>query len=217
MFNNTLTGFDQNPISPQKNESEKISVLKELQEIYVRLKHMPGKHNQEDHAWNAGNEASTKKKRSKPSKRFGKSDKKSVGISSPFEASRAGAQQARQLGVKNVVGLTRAITAGSNALRAWSDKFRAAVSMGDEALKKQVVDGFKELSAYLTKLNDSLEGDVVAQNTYRAIIQSYQDTISSLSPESKKVFADYPLYAANTPDAKIANTVGAEIDKNAEK
>ena len=216
MFNKSLTGFASTE-QTENNTNEKIAVLKELNEIYTQLKHFPGKHNQEDHAWNAGLKLTDKKK--KPSKSGGKpskSDKKSTGISSPFEASRAAANQARTLGVKNVVGLTRAVTAGTNALRAWSDKFRTAISMGDDDLKKQVVDGFKELSQFLTSLNDSLSDDVVAQNTFKAIVQSYQETIQSISPETKNVFASYPLYEANTPDAKIASAVGQEIDKNAE-
>jgi hypothetical protein len=218
MFNQSLTGF----ASPEQTENltdEKVAVLKELGEIYTHLKHFPGKHNQEDHAWNAGLVRSDKKKR--PSKSGGsgrpsRSEKKSNGISSPFEASRAAANQARTLGVKNVVGLTRAVTSATTALRAWSDKFRTAISMGDENLKKQVVDGFKDLSQFLTKLNESLKNDSVAQSTFQAIVQSFQETIQAISPETKKVFADYPLYKSNTPDAKIASAVGQEIDKNAE-
>lgn len=217
MFNQSLTGF----ASPEKTDKtdEKIAVLKELNQIYTQLKHFPGKHNQEDHAWNAGLKRSDKKKRpskSSGSSKFSRSDKKSAGISSPFEASRAAANQARTLGVKNVVGLTRAVTSATTALRAWSDKFRTAISMGDDNLKKQVVDGFKDLSQFLTKLNDSLQGDVVAQNTFKAIVQSFQETIQAISPETKNVFSSYPLYEANTPDAKIASAVGQEIDKNAE-
>ena len=216
MFNQSLTGF----ASPEQTENltdEKVAVLKELSEIYTQLKHFPGKHNQEDHAWNAGLVRSDKKKRSSTSSgKRSASERKSTGISSPFEASRAAANQARTLGVKNVVGLTRAVTSATTALRAWSDKFRTAISMGDEGLKKQVVDGFKDLSQFLTKLNESLDGDSVAQSTFQAIVQSFQETIQAISPETKKVFADYPLYEANTPDAKIASAVGQEIDKNAE-
>ena len=216
MFNQSLTGF----ASPEQTENltdEKVAVLKELSEIYTQLKHFPGKHNQEDHAWNAGLVRSDKKKRSSTSSgKRSASERKSTGISSPFEASRAAANQARTLGVKNVVGLTRAVTSATNALRAWSDKFRTAISMGDEGLKKQVVDGFKDLSKFLTKLNESLAGDSVAQSTFQAIVQSFQETIQAISPETKKVFADHPLYEANTPDAKIASAVGQEIDKNAE-
>lgn len=216
MFNQSLTGF----ASPEQTENltdEKVAVLKELSEIYTQLKHFPGKHNQEDHAWNAGLVRSDKKKRSSTSSgKRSASERKSTGISSPFEASRAAANQARTLGVKNVVGLTRAVTSATTALRAWSDKFRTAISMGDEGLKKQVVDGFKDLSQFLTKLNESLAGDSVAQSTFQAIVQSFQETIQAISPETKKVFADYPLYEANTPDAKIASAVGQEIDKNAE-
>lgn len=216
MFNQSLTGF----ASPEQTENftdEKVAVLKELSEIYTQLKHFPGKHNQEDHAWNAGLVRSDKKKRSSTSSgKRSASERKSTGISSPFEASRAAANQARTLGVKNVVGLTRAVTSATNALRAWSDKFRTAISMGDEGLKKQVVDGFKDLSQFLTKLNESLAGDSVAQSTFQAIVQSFQETIQAISPETKKVFADHPLYEANTPDAKIASAVGQEIDKNAE-
>lgn len=211
MFNKQLNGFAREQIVPA---NETITVLKELTEIYERLKHMPGKHNQEDHAWNAGLESKKKRSSSKPSKRV---DRKSTGISSPFEATRYAANQARNLGVKNTVALTKAITSGTNALRMWSDKFRAAVSTGDQELKKQVVSGFKELSTYLTQLSESLAGDAVSQNIFRAIIQSYQETIAGLSPESAKVFSDYPLYESDTPDAKIANTVGNEISKNAEK
>ena len=221
MFNQKLTGFADEKQPVEENQIKKIAVLKELNDIYTRLKHMPGKHNQEDHAWNAGLSSADKKKKKRSGSRGGssrgiRSDKKSIGIISPFEASRAAANQARTLGVKNVVGLTRAVTAGTNALRAWSDKFRAAISMGDENLKKQVVEGFKELSQYLTALNKSLEGDTVAQNSFKAIVQSYQETIQSISPETKNVFESYPLYEADTPDAKIASAVGQEIDKNAE-
>ena len=216
MFNQSLTGFVSSE-QPEKTFDEKVAVLKELREIYTQLKHFPGKHNQEDHAWNAGNTGASKKKR--PSKSSGTrfaSYKKSTGISSPFEASRAAANQARTLGVKNVIGLTRAVTSATTALRAWSDKFRTAISMGDDNLKKQVVNGFKDLSQFLTKLNDSLAGDSVAQSTFQAIVQSFQETMQAISPETKKVFLDYPLYEANTPDAKIASAVGQEIDKNAE-
>jgi len=34
------------------------------------------------------------------------------------------------------------------------------------------------------------------------------------NPEVGKIFADYPLYESNTPDAKIASKVGTTIDKN---
>lgn len=216
MFNQSLTGFASSE-QTEKTSDEKIAVIKELSEIYTQLKHFPGKHNQEDHAWNAGLVRSDKKKRSSTSSgKRSASERKSTGISSPFEASRAAANQARTLGVKNVVGLTRAVTSATTALRAWSDKFRTAISMGDESLKKQVVAGFKDLSQFLTKLNESLDGDSVAQSTFQAIVQSFQETIQAISPETKKVFADYPLYEANTPDAKIASAVGQEIDKNAE-
>lgn len=216
MFNQSLTGFASLE-QTEKTSDEKIAVIKELSEIYTQLKHFPGKHNQEDHAWNAGLVRSDKKKRSSTSSgKRSASERKSTGISSPFEASRAAANQARTLGVKNVVGLTRAVTSATTALRAWSDKFRTAISMGDESLKKQVVAGFKDLSQFLTKLNESLDGDSVAQSTFQAIVQSFQETIQAISPETKKVFADYPLYEANTPDAKIASAVGQEIDKNAE-
>lgn len=216
MFNQSLTGFA-SPEQTENSTDEKVAVLKELSEIYTQLKHFPGKHNQEDHAWNAGLMRSDKKKRSSSSSgKRSANQKKSTGISSPFEASRAAANQARTLGVKNVVSLTRAVTSATTALRAWSDKFRTAISMGDEGLKKQVVDGFKDLSQFLTKLNESLAGDSVAQSTFQAIVQSFQETIQAISPETKKVFADHPLYKANTPDAKIASAVGQEIDKNAE-
>ena len=170
------------------------------------------------------------KKKRKPSKsrpRYGSSSQNSrssktsagsflrgVGISSPFEASRAAANQGRTLGVKNIVGLMKSVTTGTTMLRQWADKFRTAMSMGDEKLKQEVVDGFKKLSKELTKLSDSLSDDIVAQNAFRAIVQSFQDNMTITNPEVGKIFADYPLYESNTPDAKMASEVGTTIDKN---
>jgi hypothetical protein len=228
MFNEKLNGFAKD--LPEKNKeqiNEQLDVLKELSEIYERLKHFPGKHNQEDHAWNKGNMSKKKRKPSKSRPRYGSSSQNSrssktsagsflrgVGISSPFEASRAAANQGRTLGVKNIVGLMKSVTTGTTMLRQWADKFRTAMSMGDEKLKQEVVDGFKKLSKELTKLSDSLSDDIVAQNAFRAIVQSFQDNMTITNPEVGKIFADYPLYESNTPDAKMASEVGTTIDKN---
>jgi len=228
MFNEKLNGFSKD--LPQKNNEqidEELNVLKELSEIYERLKHFPGKHNQEDHAWNKGNISKKKRKPSKSRPRYGSSSQNSrssktssgsflrgVGITSPFEASRAAANQGRTLGVKNIVGLMKSVTTGTTMLRQWADKFRTAMSMGDEKLKQEVVDGFKKLSKELTKLSDSLSNDIVAQNAFRAIVQSFQDNMTITNPEVGKIFADYPLYESDTPDAKIASKVGTTIDKN---
>jgi hypothetical protein len=228
MFNEKLNGFAKD--LPQKNNEqidEELNVLKELSEIYERLKHFPGKHNQEDHAWNKGNTSKKKRKPSKSRPRYGSSSQNSrssktssgsflrgVGITSPFEASRAAANQGRTLGVKNIVGLMKSVTTGTTMLRQWADKFRTAMSMGDEKLKQEVVDGFKKLSKELTKLSDSLSNDIVAQNAFRAIVQSFQDNMTITNPEVGKIFADYPLYESDTPDAKIASKVGTTIDKN---
>jgi len=228
MFNEKLNGFAKD--LPQKNNEqidEKLNVLKELSEIYERLKHFPGKHNQEDHAWNKGNMSKKKRKPSKSRPRYGSSSQNSrssktssgsflrgVGITSPFEASRAAANQGRTLGVKNIVGLMKSVTTGTTMLRQWADKFRTAMSMGDEKLKQEVIDGFKKLSKELTKLSDSLSNDIVAQNAFRAIVQSFQDNMTITNPEVGKIFADYPLYESDTPDAKIASKVGTTIDKN---
>ena len=228
MINEKLNGFAKD--LPEKNKeqiNEQLDVLKELSEIYERLKHFPGKHNQEDHAWNKGNMSKKKRKPSKSRPRYGSSSQNSrssktsagsflrgVGISSPFEASRAAANQGRTLGVKNIVGLMKSVTTCTTMLRQWADKFRTAMSMGDEKLKQEVVDGFKKLSKELTKLSDSLSDDIVAQNAFRAIVQSFQDNMTITNPEVGKIFADYPLYESNTPDAKMASEVGTTIDKN---
>jgi hypothetical protein len=228
MFNEKLNGFAKDLLKKNDEQmNEQLNVLKELSEIYERLKHFPGKHNQEDHAWNKGNMSKKKRKPSKSrpggssSVRNSRSSKTSagsflrgVGISSPFEASRAAANQGRTLGVKNIVGLMKSVTTGTTMLRQWADKFRTAMSMGDEKLKQEVVDGFKKLSKELTKLSESLSDDIVAQNAFRAIVQSFQDNMSITNPEVKKIFADYPLYESDTPDAKIASQVGTTIDKN---
>lgn len=228
MFNEKLNGFAKDlPEKDKEQINEQLDVLKELSEIYERLKHFPGKHNQEDHAWNKGNMSKKKRKPSKSRPRYGSSSQNSrssktsagsflrgVGISSPFEASRAAANQGRTLGVKNIVGLMKSVTTGTTMLRQWADKFRTAMSMGDEKLKQEVVDGFKKLSKELTKLSDSLSDDIVAQNAFRAIVQSFQDNMTITNPEVGKIFADYPLYESNTPDAKMASEVGTTIDKN---
>lgn len=230
MFNTQLNGFENNLDNTKLlGNVEHIAVLKELSEIYERLKHMPGKHNQEDHAWNKGNESKKKRKRSKyrprssysiasnSSKNFSNSFANSprrFGISSPFEAARAAANQGRTLGVKNIVGLMKAVTSGTTMLRQWADKFRTVMSMGGKELTDDVVSGFKKLSKDLTKLSESLSDDIVAQNAFRAIVQSFQDNMVITNPEVKQIFSDYPLYETDTPDAKIANKVEDTIDKN---
>ena len=222
MFNKSLTGFAYNNVEPDKEEI--LSVTKELKEVYEKLKHFPGKHDQFDHAWNAGMENPYKKKRpssgssSRKPKSAGTLQKKTgTGIASPFEASRAAMNQARTLGAKNPLSLTKAVSKASMMLRSWSDKFRTALTTKDDKLKEQVTREFKDLSQTLASLSDSLSGDVVAQNSFKAIVQSYQDTIAMITPEIKDIFSSYSLYEKDTPDVKLANKVENKIDESNKK
>lgn len=222
MFNKSLNGFVSE--NEERKLQEIISVSKELRDVYEKLKHFPGKHDQFDHAWNAGMVNPYKKK--KPSS--GSSSKRSrgakvlnrnqaKGIASPFEASRAAMSQGRTLGVKNPVALAKAVSKASMMLRSWSDKFRAALANNDTKLKEQVTQEFKTLSKELSALSESLSDDTVAQNSFRAIIQSYQDTLSMITPEFKDIFSSYSLFEKDTPDAKLAKKVEEKIDESNKK
>ena len=224
MFNNTLTGFsNENKV----NNDELVATLKELQELYETLKHYPGKHNQFDHAWNAGLVLANKKRapRSSPLSRMRKNKKNAAainkkvygGINSPFEATRAASSQSRQLGSSDPVKLVAAINKASIMLRKWADKFRSALAINDEKLQKEVVAEFKQLSKDLESILSSLGDDVVGKNIYRAIMQSYQDTISFITPEIGKVLKNNSLVEKNTPDAAMAKRVENEIDKATEE
>lgn len=220
MFNKTLTGF----IRENNNDNtEKIAVLKELQDVYEKLKHYPGKHNQFDHAWNAGLVLTNKKRssRTSPLSKMRKNkfnaaliEKKVYGgINSPFEATRAASAQARQLGSSDPVKLVAAVNKAAQMLRKWTDKFRSALAINDEKLQKEVIAEFKQLSKDLEALSSSLGDDAVGKNVFNAIIQSYQDTVSFITPEIKNVFKNNSLTDKNTPDAAMAKRVENEINK----
>lgn len=222
MFNKKLTGF-----LGVENDSieEKVSIINELSNVYEKLKHYPGKHNQHDHAWNAGLVLVSKKRAPKNSPlysmRRNKFNEKRVdrklngGVNSPFEAARTAASQGRQLSASDPVKLVAAVTKASDMLRRWADKFRSALAINDEKLKKEVVAEFKNLSKELSAIAESLSNDSVAQNIFKAIIQSYQDTLAFVTPEIKNVIKDDSLTDKNIPDAAIATRVGNEIDKAA--
>lgn len=210
------------------NETKKI--LSELIEIYQSLKHFPGKHNQEDHAWNAGMGQNKKKKKrvreaykpipSRRNKFFRQninSSKNSSGIISPFEAVKYGASQSRILGATNPARLMKAISTSSQALRTWSDQFKAALTTPSSGDQKKISKDFKKLSKQIASLSNSLGENTVEQNIFKTIMQSYQNTITKIMPETQKIFQENPLYDTNTPDAKMAKQVELTISKNEEK
>lgn len=217
MFNkNNNTTIDQ-------YKEEKIAILKELQEVYEKLKHYPGKHNQFDHAWNAGLVLANKKRapRSSPLSKMRKNKYNAAavnkkvygGVNSPFEATRAASSQARQLGSSDPIKLVAAVNKASQMLRKWTDKFRSALAINDEKLQKEVIAEFKQLSKDLEELSSSLGDDTVGKNIFKAVLQSYQDTVSFITPEIGKVFKNNSLTDKNTPDAAMAKRVENEINK----
>lgn len=229
MFNEKLTGFASD--GPSKKE-EIVAALKELKEIYESLKHFPGKHNQEDHAWNAGISSDKKKKspssarktsissfrRSAFSKRYAKKNA-GGGVSSPFEAASAASEQSRTLGIKNPIALMQAVTVAANLLRSWSDKYKTAIAQSESKVSSQLAKEFEKLSKTITELGKKLGDDTVAQNVYKSIMKSYQETIEQSIPQTKEIFAKYSLYDENTPDKKMAKKVEqtiAETQKEAE-
>jgi hypothetical protein len=232
MFNEKLTGFSSDGQVNNKSivdqaKSEIIATMKELQEIYESLKHFPGKHNQEDHAWNAGISNSKKKRtsgsggsgrsslssfrRSAFNKRYTRKTDSSGGISSPFEAVSAASAQARTLGVTNPLALIKAVTVASNLLRSWSDKYKAALSLSESKVAGQLAKEFEKLSKTISDLGKKLGDDTVAQNVYKSIMKSYQDSIMTSIPETKAIFEKYSLYDESTPDKKMAKKVEQTI------
>ena len=209
------------------NKDEIIAVLKELKDIYEKLKHFPGQHNQEDHAWNAGLSADDepKSKKSSPQnpllsmKRRNKyqANRKNPfinGISSPFEAMKIAANQARVLGVVSPLTLLQAILKAANLLRDWVDKFKAAISTNDTKNAKKISEEFKKVSAEIAKISEQLQKDAVAQNIFKSIMQSYQNNLERMFPQLKSVIKDHPLYDKNTPDAKMAKKVEEKINQS---
>jgi len=208
------------------NEIEKI--VFELNDIYQTLKHFPGKHNQEDHAWNAGmgdnKKKRTKKKRNYSSPSFSSArrtnllkrnysfnSKNNTGIISPFEAVKFGANQSRVLSANNPKKLLTAISISTQELRKWSDEFKAALSSPEKGDETKLSNDFKVLSKKISQLNDSLNNDIIEQNIFKAIMQSYQNSISQLIPETQKIFNENPLYDKNTPDIQMAKKVESTI------
>ena len=210
-------------------KSELIDTITELKDIYEKLKHFPGKHNQDDHAWNAGMASKKKRSRSRSSGyssrsggvsaivrnarrySFRQNAKTSGGVLSPMEATANAASQARTLGISNPSVLLSAITRASTILRFWADEYKTALSQGNAGDAKKIAQKFKDLSKQISQLSDSLKTDAIAQNTFNAIITSYQGMIMNTIPESKKVFQDYPIYDKKTPDEKMAKTVQEQI------
>jgi hypothetical protein len=230
MFNEKLTGFCSDDKSHNKStfdqvKAEIVSTMKELQGIYESLKHFPGKHNQEDHAWNAGISNSKKKRssggsgksslssfrRSAFGARYNRKLQTEDGISSPFEASSAASAQSRALGIKNPLALMKAVTVASNLLRSWSQKYKLALMESDDKIAKKLANEFEKLSNTIVDLGQKLGDDTVAQNVYKSIIQSYQDSIMKTIPETKEVFDKYSLYDENKPDKKMAKKVEQTI------
>lgn len=220
MFNEKLNGFARNK---QVNQ-EIISAMKELKEIYESLKHFPGKHNQEDHAWNAGIQTSSKKKRNSSSRsslssyrrnkftnRYTRKNSDTQGISSAFEASTAASAQSRTLGIVNPLALMKAVTVASGLLQSWSNKFKNALLEPTDKIAKQLAKEFEKLSKTIAELGQKLGDDTVAQNVYKSIIKSYQETIISNIPQTKDIFDKYSLYDENTPDKKMADKVEQTI------
>lgn len=212
-----------------KNESELIDTISELKDIYEKLKHFPGKHNQDDHAWNAGMQSKKKRSTSRSSGgsssqggpsslfrnnrrySFRRNSKTSGGILSPMEATANAASQARMLGISNSNLLLSSITRASILLRSWADEYKTALSQNDTNDAKKIAKKFQDLSKQISKLSDGLKSDAIAQNTFNAIITSYQGAIVNMIPESKDVFKNYPIYDKKTPDAKMAKTVEEQI------
>lgn len=229
MFNEKLTGFARE----HHTNPEIIAAMKELKEIYESLKHFPGKHNQEDHAWNAGISTDSKKKRrSSPrssslssfrrsnfASRYTRKNNQTQGISSAFEASAAASAQSRALGVVNPLALMKAVTVAAGLLQSWSNKFKNALLEPSDKLAKQLAKEFEKLSKTITELGQKLGEDTVAQNVYKSIIKSYQETLITNIPQTKDIFEKYSLYDENTPDKKMADKVEqtiAETKKEAE-
>jgi hypothetical protein len=209
------------------NKQEMIAVIKELQEIYEKLKHFPGQHNQDDHAWNAGLEGDDVKKVKKTSpqnpllsmkrrNKYQANRKNSLmnGIASPFEATKIAANQARVLGVINPLTLLQAILKASNLLRDWVDQFKTAISSKDNKDAKKISAQFKKVSAEIAKISEQLQKDAVAQNIFKSIMQSYQNNLEKIFPQLKEILKDFPLYDKNTPDAKMAKKVEEKINQS---
>jgi len=225
MFNEKLTGFSSEIHKNKEHTSEIIVALKELKDLYESLKHFPGKHNQDDHAWNAGVQISSKKKKPSSSRsgtsllskrrnsfnrRYTRKNESS-GVSSPFEAISAASAQARMLGATNPIALMQAVTVSTNLLRSWSDKYKTAIAQSDTKVANKLAKEFEMLSKKIADLGKKLGDDSVAQNIYQSIIQSYQESIMKSIPETKDVFAKYSLYDKNTPDKKMAKKVEQTI------
>jgi hypothetical protein len=199
------------------------NLLDRLDVVTKRMKHYPGKHNQFDHAWNAGLVLTNKKRspRSSPLSRMRKNKynadainrKVYGGINSPFEATRSASSQSRQLGSSDPIKLVAAVNKASTLFRKWADKFRSALAINDENLQKEVVAEFKKLSKELGEISNTLKDDPISQNIFNNIMQSYQDTTSFITPEIGKVLKKNNLTDKNTPDSAMAKRVENQIDK----